>query len=544
MKNIFKYSLIALVATVFSSFFISCEDDDLGSADRLFRPQINETLIGGTYFQVKWDRYQGAEKFELQLSVDSFKTVLRDIETDTTLYMFDALEYDTKYQLRIRSIGSNIQSEYFVSKDITTNDYPTKMITPVADDQLDIKVRVKWEDVNYDYFEVLSGDSVYATIPVTSGENAKKEIIITDLLPEKTYKIAAYIASPSGEGLYQGKKSYKTIKSPVLKGAIVDLRAYSDSESLNLITQSFIDSIATEYPGELITYVLNAGTTYNINNTVLFHSSVNFVPGLSFGSTQATFAIDNNFGIQPSITAKSVNFERIVFTDGPTKKKTDANFGGTYLFNFNSASDKCVIDSLTFNSCVIKYKRGVIRTQAEATLNTLIFNDCLIDSIGGYGVVNSGHDQAIVKDIIIKNSTISHSEKVLVGGKALSTNSILMDQVTVCWAPKGAGNYILDFNTNTVPGGIKLTKCLFGKGETTIRGIRSSASDITINQSYKASDLEWTLNAAGDAPMYPIDDLIPVKTTSVIFKNPTDNDYTIIDNDAKDKKAGDPRWFK
>lgn len=544
MKNIFKYSLIALCITIGSSFFLSCDDDDYGDPDRLFRPQFTETTIGGTFFKVKWDRYEGADRFELQLSVDSFKTILRDVETDTIEYTFDDLTYDTKYQLRIKSIGAVLQSEYYVSKDITTNDFPTKMITPTADDQLDIRVKVLWTDVDYEYFKVLSGDTVYAIIPLTAADNLKKEVVISDLLSEKTYKIAAYVTGADGEEQYLGKKTYKTLKSPELKGTVIDLRAYDNDESLNLLKQSFIDSIALEHPGELLTFVLNAGTTYNINNTVLFHSSVNFVPGLNFGSTQATFAVDNNFGVQPSTTANTVNFERIIFTDGPTKKKTDANYGGTYLFNFNAATDKCVIDSLTFNNCIIKYKRGVIRTQAAATVNTLIFNDCQIDSIGGYGIVNSGHDDAIVEHIIIKNSTISHADKILVGGKAKSTKSILMEQATICYAPVGVGNYILDFNTNNVPEGIKIDKCLFGASSTTIRGIRSDATNITISQSYKASDLSWTLNAAGDGYMYPIDELVNLKATSVIFQDPSKNDYTVIDTEAKEKKAGDPRWLK
>lgn len=544
MKNIFKYSFIALAITLCSSFFISCDDDDLGSPDRLFRPQFTETTIGGTYFSVEWDRYQGAETFELQLSVDSFKTLLRDIQVDTTEYRFNDLEYDTKYQLRIRSYGGGLYSEYFVSKDITTNDYPTKMLTPDAADMLDTRVKVKWEDVNYEYFKVLLSDTVFMTVPLTAEDNAEKEIIIAGLLPQKTYKIAAYVTE-DGEEAYLGKKSYKTVASPIFDGHVVDLRNFTEEESLDMIKQSLVDSVSAEHPGEVITFALNPGTTYNINNTVIFYNDTKFVPGLSFGEKYAILAIDNNFGVQPSTTVQNISFENIFFTEGPTKKKESANFGGTYLFNFNSATDKAVVDNITFNECMIKYKRGIVRTQAEATINNIVFNECIIDSIAGYGVVNNDHAASIIKDIKVTNSTISHAEKIMVGTKAESPNSITMENVTVCYAPKGVGNYILDYNEKSIPGGIKFENCLFGTGwGSTIRGIRSAASNISINRCFKASDLEWTLNAAGDAYMYPIEELSDLgKTTTDIFEDPQNNNYTIKDKDVQDRKIGDPRWY-
>ena len=153
MKNIFKYKTLFFAILLCVGLLSGCKDDEsLGNADRLFRPIMHDGSYGGTWIKLNWDRYTGAKKYELELSVDSFKTVLATGKTDSISYTFTNLNFDTKYQVRLRSIGDitltsgdTIKSAYYVTPDVTTLDYPTKLITPTVLDVIDNSIRVKWD---------------------------------------------------------------------------------------------------------------------------------------------------------------------------------------------------------------------------------------------------------------------------------------------------------------------------------------------------------------------------------------------------------------
>lgn len=539
MKNIIKYSFVALIITICTGFLASCNDeDDLGSPDRLFRPQIGETTVGGTFIKLKWDRYAGAEKYDIEISVDSFVTSLKKVEVDTTEYTFEGLDYDTRYQLRIRSIGSNIMSDYFVSTDITTSDYPTRLQIPSVEDVIDTQARISWTDVAYNTLKVYHADTLFTTITIDPSDNDAKKKIITKLLPNKSYVVKAYI-DIDGKEDYQGKRSFKTAAAQIFDGDVVDLRDLSDEESLNYITKAYVDELAVLYP-QGVTVVLKGGATYNIKEAIFLSSDIKFVTGLSLNG-YASMAIDANFAAAPSSTVNNIKFEKIFFTEGSTKKRTDSEFGGTYLFNFNQADGN--VDKLTIQDCIIKYKRGVIRQQTTCTINTLTINNCVIDSIGGYGVINNSNDNSYIKDIKVTNSTISHAQKLFVGAKKLGINSLYVENVTTCYTP-AASSYLFDYNGNSIPGGVTIKSCVFGMGwNGAVHGIRSKTSSLTVDKSYCTSDLSWVVAVGATVPTAPIDDLINLNlTTTELFKNPDQIDFTVTDERIR-SKVGDPRWW-
>lgn len=541
MNKILKYSIMAIASILFASFFASCNDDDDLSADRLFRPQVNETFISGTYFTLKWDKYEGTESFELALSTDTFKTTLRTVTTDTTVYTFDNLEYDTEYQVMMKSVGGGLESKY-VQYFVTTQDYPVSIEAITDADIIDTQVKVTWDDINYDQFEIRLGKKgeVVHTVNVTDEDNQAKQMIISELDPTTSYSVYAYVLE-DGEMVYKGKRQFKTAAAQVYEGEVFDVRELSDEESLTLITPEYISNINTNYP-DGATIVLKGGAVYNINNAIELKGNITFITGLSLNGN-AVMAIDNNFVVPSSSTVSNVRFEKVFFTEGPTKPRDSGNYGGTYVFNFNQSN--ATLDNLTLESCVIKYKRGVIRSQTQATINNITINNCVIDSIGGYGIVNNDNDNSIIANVKITNSTISHVEKFLVGSKGPSINSILVENVTVCYAPKGTGNYLFDYNGMAIPGGLTVKNSIFGAGwGSTVNGMRSSSSKITFDKCFRASDLEWTVAAGATAPTAPIDDLTSLnKKTTELFQNPDKGDFTIIDSDTKARNIGDPRWL-
>lgn len=546
MKNTFKFKKIFLLFVVIVLVVTGCKDDELlPGANRLFRPIVSQIGVSGTWAQLKWDHYKGTVYYELELSVDTFKTIVRSNKTDSAQITLYDLQYDTNYQMRIRSVGDSIistgdsiRSAYNIIN-FSTTDYPTQLKTPTSADLIDKSIRVKWtiSTLVYSRIDVLvSKDSVYKSVLLTDSDREAGEKVISGLQPAKSYIVKIY----SGND-YKGKKTFKTVSSQVFEGDVVDLRDYSDEEAQNKITQLFVDSLATLYPNGF-NMVLSGGTTYTIP-TVNVPVSMNIITGLSFKG-KALMSVNGSFGITAGVTVPKLRFEKIFFTEGNIagKMKTDGNYGGTYLFNLNQAEGN--VTELVIENSDIKYKRGVVRMQTSAKIGKLLINNCLIDSIGGYGVVNNGNDASYIGDIIVSNSTILNADKVFVGGKALGINSLKLEKVTTCFAPVGTTTYLFDYNGNAIPGGISAKDCIFGVGKTaTVHGIRSAATSILFENCYKTSDLMWTLNATTLLPSYPINDLIDLgKTSTEIFANPNAGNFKVT-LPILVNKVGDPRWW-
>ncbi|MCW1736094.1 fibronectin type III domain-containing protein [Anaerorudis cellulosivorans] len=516
------------------------EDEELGNPPRLFRPVVREVSYGGTWIKVMWDKYKGVEAYQLQISTDSFTTILKEVTTDQTEYTFEDLEYDTQYQIRIKSIGGDITSAYYVLEDVKTADYPTKLITPTATDVIDVAVRVRWEpsDVIYTRIDVLKNDTLVKSVDLTEADNQACEKIIQGLQPQQTYVIKIY-----SDDDYCGKRLYQTTASENFGENTIDLRSLTEKESLNVITQDFVDSIHTVYP-QGVTVVLMGGYTYEIS-TVLISHNIRFTTGLSLRG-KALMAINGNFGISSAADKPTIRFDKIFFTEGTQtgKRKTDSNYGGTYVFNINQSGANA--NKIELNHCDIKYKRGVIRMQTASQIDSVTINNCVMDSIGGYGVVNNGHDAAYIRDIVVVNSTIAHADKVLVCGKALGVNSVTMQNVTTCYTPANSSSYFLDYNKNTVPGGITLKNCLFGAGQDTVNGVggmRSSCQNIVVTGCYRTSDLIWYVPEGATEPASPINDVILLNMTSEeLFKDPLHSDFTVT-HESIVNKVGDPRWW-
>lgn len=546
MRNTIQFKSLLLFILIGSAFFISCNDEKfLGNPNRLFRPIVKKATYSGTWINLQWDRYTGAISYEIQLSVDSFKTILRTDRTDSTIHLVSGLDYDTHYQIRMRSIGDSIlstgdtiRSDYYTLPDITTLDYPTFLTAPTSSDVIDNSIRVKWtvNSIVYTRIDVMvTKDSVYKSVTLDANDNQAGMKIISGLQPATSYYVKIF-----QNNNYMGKKIFKTSNSQVFSGDIVDLRNYSNDVSTTLITQTFIDSISAAHPNGL-NLILSGGTVYNITVGLQIPVSMNIVTGLSFNG-KAILAMDGSFCVKAATNVGKLRFEKVFFSEGPTKLKTSGYYGATYALNFNQPGGN--LDSLVLENCYLKYKRGAIRMQTTCSIKTMIIDNCFIDSIAGYGVINNGNDGSYIGDILVRNSTIAHSEKVFVGGKALGINSITLQNITTCYSPTTTTNYILDYNGNTIPGGITITNSLFGAGgAATANGMRSSCANITITNSYRATDLTWTLNTAGTDFVAPINDLVDFgAATNVIFADPTHSNFKVTDPKLV-SKIGDPRWW-
>jgi hypothetical protein len=543
MKNIYNFIRLLTAIVLCSSLYVSCKvDPKTLSADRLFRPIVTTASYSGTTIDLTWDRYTGAKTYQLEISVDSFKTILQSVRTDTTRYTFTNLNYDTKYQLHVRSIGAitlsatsdTIKSLFYTLPDVTTLDYPTYLIAPTSSDVVDNAIRVNWtiSANSYTRIDVLKGTTLVTSANLTAADNTAGSKVISGLTPATTYIVKIY------NGIaYMGKKTFTTAAAQIFTGDVVDLRGFTDAKALTLITQAYVDSLSLAHPAGF-NLILSGGTTYGVG-TISITVPMNVVTGLSFKG-KAVMAMDGNF-VVPAKTVDAIRFEKIYFSEGLTKNRV-TSYGANYLFNFNVAG--AILNSLTLENCDLKYKRGGIRLQTTATINAITLNKCLVDSINDYGVINNGNAASYIKDIVVTNSTFSHCTKLFVGGQTLGIRSLDMEFCTTYFVPQAVGNYFFDYNTNTVPGGITVKSSLFGAGSAaTSNGMRSSCVSINITNCYKANDLTWTLNTAGTAPNAPINDFINMtKTTAQIFADPINGNLKVTDP-LLVGKAGDPRWW-
>jgi len=545
IKNMFRLLMVTLAIT---AGFSACDDVELlPGAERLFRPILKEQVVSGTWVQMKWDRFKGAIAYELELSADSFKTIIRTERTDSTQFTFMNLEFDTQYQIRLRSVGDSLLSSgdtirsAFNNIFVRTLDFPTLLMSPTASDVLDNSIRVKWTVTGMVYNRIdvmISKDSVYKSVPVTAADNLAGEKIITGLMPTSTYIVKIF-----SENDYKGKKTFRTVASQVFEGAVVDLRNLSDDQAFNKITQLFIDSLGIAHP-DGFNLILSGGTRYRFP-TINIPVSINMITGLSFKG-RAIAAINGSFGIKAATNVGKVKFEKIFFTEGTDagRLKTDANFGGTYIFNMNQLDGN--VGAIIIENCDVRYKRGGVRIQTTGKIDHLTINNCFFDSIGGFGIVNIDHANAMITDMVLKNSTFAHFDGYLCRNtkSLVSPNSLLAENITTCFAPS-SGRYFFEMPNSNYPGGITIKNSVFGSvltPGTTVHGFRSASSNVTIENCFKTSDLVWTVAAGATAPTYPIPCTELGKTSAEIFANPANLNFK-VSSPLLVKKAGDPRWW-
>jgi len=449
-----------------------------------------------------------------------------------SLYIYRAGSVVDKFDI------SQIDSITFHAVDTLIN-YPTDLITPTSSDILDNSIRLKWtlSETSYTRIDVcLNNTTVEKSISLSTEDNLAGLKIITGLKAATTYYLKIY------EGdVFKGEKVVKTAAAQTFVGDVVDLRDYSDAASLNLLTQTFIDSISAEHPSGL-NLILSGGAKYIIS-TVAIPVNMNIVTGLSFRG-KATLAINGSFAVPAATTVGTIRFEKVFFDQGTIsgKLKTDSYYGGTYTFNFNNSDGN--LDSLKIENCDIKYKRGFVRMQTSAIIQYLSINNCAFDSISGYGLINNGNDASYIGDIVFTNSTVSHTDKFFTCAKALGINSLTMNYVTSCYSP-ASGNYFLDYKTNVIPGGISISNSIFGPGygSALVNGIRSSCENVSVTNCFKTSDLGWTLNTTTGLANAPITELTDLSlTTDQTFENAADYNFKVTDTRLVNI-AGDPRWW-
>ena len=548
MKKIYK-SMLFLLAASTGMVLTSCSDDDLPAADALFRPVITESdnIEHGLdnnlvpYMIVTWDKYTDATEYVITAEANDGSDN-QTITTDTTTCTFTNLKYDTEYNVKIRCVNSitGLQSKDYPLT-TTTLDYPTKLATPGTLDVIDVAARISWSDMAYDYLQIVKdgNDSLVATVVLTAEDNAACSVTVEGLSPKTTYQARAYVKDQ-----YLGKKRFTTTAEESYSGAVIDLRKIEMDEDTQWkwLSVAHLQEIVDSLPDQDITIVLKGGAHYRLQSLNLPQTTgtIKLVTGLTLEGN-AIFDCASEFGVPDGITVGGLELEKINFLDNEGNKTSD-NYGGHYLIN---ASTSGHLENMTFKSCQIKYKRGVIRARSKFQLDNLTFDDCIIDSIGGYGIAMA-EDQACILNVTMNNTTCANVQRTFVNDQKSVAGDFLITNCTFVYCVGASRNFddVTDCKSFT------LKNCLFGvTGETpenlseTFSGWNSKCNPVpTADDCFFTSDVSWKLNGEG-APTAQFAGTTIGTDTKGTFKDPEHSDFTII-NTKELQNVGDPRWYQ
>ena len=503
MKKIFNRALLFVAAITCVGFMVSCDDDDLPAMDGLFRPVISDgdNIIHGLdddnypYMIINWDNYSSANQYTIKIEANDGSDT-REVSTDTTFYRFDRLQYDKEYNISLiaQNTGSGLQSKPFTLT-TTTLDYPTMLQSIQTSDIIDIAARVKWsEEAAYDMLKVFEDSKDSLVYEATIDPAAAHEKIVESLKPRTTYRVEAY-----QNGEYKGKRRFTTAASEKFDGEVVDLRGLDADKAYKWFSvgsgsgfANTLDSlIKTEYQDKDLTIVLEGGTTYRITTIEL-----------------------------PSTTG-TITFVTGLSLAGEAKLGVEGNF----------------------------------RVAADSYVGGVVFDNCVIDSISGYGLTNADNAKADIQNVTITNTSVSNAEKICVGTKGLQPNSLVVENCTFVYTVADAKPFF-DFNNKNweaFKDKFVFKNCIIGqcgrnKETLATSGITGWSGSIQpeCQDIYVTSDVIWTPMSEEDpSPKAAFPCTTLSTNTPQTFKAPLQSDFTIITNELGGTKAtpGDPRWY-
>jgi len=521
-KNLFLASFCAII------FFASCKKkNEMDEQTRLFRPVIAGQLSTvNNAIVASWQNIRGAASYTVQVSRDTFRTIDASINvTDTNTIQINDLKWDQLYQIQVKANASDttFNSRWSFLGAIKVPKFPTILNTPASSDVTEEAIRVSWTNSGAPVTsirELKQDSSLVRNVALTSADITNQYKVIAGLSPNTTYIILLF----SGNAL-RGFDNYTT-KAP-LSGTIIDLRNITGVPSVLADTLPLIPAGST--------VVLKRGETYNIATAVNLSKAVKIISGSNLTvADPAVIFFTSNFNFAAASTIDYIDFQDVIL-------RSDS-YASRYVFNTTGSAN---VGRISFENCQVEIFRGIVRLQSgNTTVSNFNVNNCILDSLSGYGVITFDNVTCMVENISLKNSTIYKAEKIITSRQ--NSSSIIMENLTINEAPWG-NNYVIDYSTsgtNNVTNGIKIANCIFGIGKSNagvlaVRGIRVGTGSVEVVNSYTTAD--YTLAAATPAPIPNV--IAYTRKSTELWQDPTNGNFKIIDQSFPGKSTtGDPRW--
>ncbi|WP_269225604.1 DUF5123 domain-containing protein [Flavobacterium eburneipallidum] len=529
MKNINIFKTLLLLVGVL--FLYSCSQETFPET-RLFRPVLNKDLssINNTII-VDMGKMKSAVYYKIEISRDTFKTILKSVDTPQNKYVFDGLLWNTLYQVRATAIAETPEFDSRISDfgGVKTVVFPSNL-QPVTDaDLIDTAVKVRW---NFDASQTVTEIKVFegadeflltpiASHPVSSAEDLAGVKIINGLTPGTKYQIAIF-----SNGVIKGWNLYATKPAIPLDPNSIDLRNTNDPTIL-------IPTMIAAAPGSTI--ILDGNFTYNATGYA-FDKSLKIVSGLSFNPAGATINVTKEFSFVTGSNVDSVIFDGVTLT-GTT---------GGYLFN---QSTDVTIGTLKFNNSRINTFRGIARFRSgmKGTLGNYEFNNCIVSNILDYTCFANESATFNYLNVLVTNSTFYKIRRFLTNRSTANTESIIVKDCTFSEVVGVGANYFFDFTAN-VTNGVSFTNVILGRAWDFANANAGYDSYFTKAGQLATTNFTFQNTHQTSDAVYLVPTPSPInfkytKTITDLWKDPLQGDFNFKDSGFQGvKTAGDPRW--
>ncbi len=541
-------NLFILISLAIITIFSGCkEDDTVNEQTRLFKPVTKKDLYAvGNTVVVELGEARDAAFYQVQISIDSFKTVTNFIQSDSSTIIFtqdsqgEELFWNTTYQIRAQAFADDPQYNSLLAElgNVRTEKFPSNLIPPTANDVIDIVAKVSWERVGAKITQVRVFDvndirlsQPLIVLPVDEIEESSGTKFVNGLNPETSYQIAIY----SDEDI-RGWEKYTTVVQLVDKSLpnVIDLTANADPGSLQ-------SAYLTSNEGDII--VLKKGRTYDLpNSDNAANHSITIIGDLGFEDSKAKLYTTGNWNIVPGSDIDHIRFINVEIEG--------EDMGGDYVFNPNLTGETHLRE-LYFEDCIINNVRGVIRIRSDMFLGDYSIRNSFVHHLGNYGIITcdtDGDGKAAVENILLENSTFSH---VTVGIQTRqNTQSVTIDGCTFFNFPftgsrifryRGGDGFDQSIN------GISISNSIFGHSwdpEGTgiydinaIDGLESTT--ISVTNVHATND--FAVSEGDEIPGFP--NFTYSSGDADLWVNPEMLDFNFLDTSFDGRTdSGDPRW--
>lgn len=275
---------------------------------------------------------------------------------------------------------------------------------------------------------------------------------------------------------------------------------------------------------ESATIILKRGVTYNLAATSI-SQSVKIKSAEGDGNP----AILNMAGSSLNITGGSA-LDTLMFED----VEISGDVATGYLMNFGTNGS---INQFILENVKVHHLRGVFRCKDAGikTIQKFTVNNSLVDSIGGYGVMQMDNAEAYCANVVFSNSTFSFVYHAVRWRSTQNVNSVVFNNCTFHGTPLGGYIIRLDDANITLNNPMEINNCILGLAADKLK---SGNVIINCNNTYATSDCEFSDTAFGMAPIKY------AGASSDLWTDPANRDFSFKDLAFAGKKStGDPRYI-
>lgn len=499
----------------------SCSDvaDEITSIvyGRYFSPtDLTAKVRNRTSIEVSWTAVNGADQYEVTLyqGTDETGTVVQAVTTTDDTYTFTGLEGETTYTVGVKATGSSNEDSKVSYASATTD--TEQIAKDVKDDELKAKsVVIRWTAGETITSIVLTPGDITHT--VTSDEIAAGAATIEGLTPETAYTAV----------LKKGEKTRGSVSFTTLIDFGNATPVYAGEDLVALLD-------AAEDGAE---FILVDADTFAIGKYELTKAvSISGYKPSDRPVINGMFVVN---GEVSSLTLKNV------IVDG--KKGGADGADATALVDLTDASAN--LGDLTVTGCkIVNLSQHIIYNNVKATYGTVLFDDCVIDNCAPSGGDAFDLRGGKLTSLTVTNTTIMNSCRSMVRGQVKGDytfeNCTLYN---VCTSDDGnnTGLFRVEKSGSTLTTNNLLIVNVGPTG--TIQNANSGTwgrSDKNKNCTesnkniyyYNCQNL-WTNDQKDTYTSFAKE----VKDPQ--FADAANGDLTVGNDDLKDVKAGDPRWY-